>query len=83
MKEKENLTIPSYNSLPTGSLQLSQIAFANDNEEGNEGNDFKKCEQGNVSFFPAHGAIACLYCGDCLAHWVFPTYDGDCKLFNK
>ena len=78
-----NLTIPSYNSLPTGSLQLSQIAFANDNEEGNEGNDFKKCEQGNVSFFPAHGAIACLYCGDCLAHWVFPTYDGDCKLFNK
>ena len=27
-----NLTIPSYNSLPTGSLQLSQIAFANDTE---------------------------------------------------
>ena len=73
----------SYNSLPTGSLQLSQIAFANDTEGGDGGNDFKKCEQGNVSFFPAHGAIACLYCGDCLAHWVFPTYDGDCKLFNK
>ena len=53
MKEKENLTIPSYNSLHTGTLQLLQIAFANDNEEGNEGNDFKKCEQGNV-FFPAH-----------------------------
>ena len=51
MKEKENLTIPSYNSLHTGTLQLLQIAFANDNEEGNEGNDFKKCEQGNV-FFP-------------------------------
>ena len=66
-----NLTIPSYNSLPTGSLQLSQIAFANDTEGGDGGNDFKKCEQGNVSFFPAHGAIACLYCGDCLAHWVF------------
>ena len=58
MKEKENLTIPSYNSLHTGTLQLLQIAFANDNEEGNEGNDFKKCEQGNV-FFPAHGTIAC------------------------
>ena len=29
-----NLTIPSYNSLPTGSLQLSQIAFANDTEGG-------------------------------------------------
>ena len=50
MKEKENLTIPSYNSLHTGTLQLLQIAFANDNEEGNEGNDFKKCEQGNVFF---------------------------------
>ena len=50
-------------------------------EEGNEGNDFKKCEQGNV-FFPAHGTIACLYCGDCLAHWAFATYDGNCKLFN-
>ena len=36
MKEKENLTIPSYNSLHTGTLQLLQIAFANDNEEGNE-----------------------------------------------
>ena len=82
MKEKENLTIPSYNSLHTGTLQLLQIAFANDNEEGNEGNDFKKCEQGNVSFFPAHGSIACLYCGDCLAHWAFATYDGNCKLFN-
>ena len=81
MKEKENLTIPSYNSLHTGTLQLSQIAFANDNEEGNEGNDFKKCEQGNV-FFPAHGTIACLYCGDCSAHWAFATYDGNCKLFN-
>ena len=71
MKEKENLTIPSYNSLHTGTLQLLQIAFANDNEEGNEGNDF-----------PAHGTIACLYCGDCLAHWAFATYDGNCKLFN-
>ena len=38
-----NLTIPSYNSLPTGSLQLSQIAFANDTEGGYGGNDFKKC----------------------------------------
>ena len=44
-----NLTIPSYNSLPTGSLQLSQIAFANDTEGGDGGNDFKKCER---LFFP-------------------------------
>ena len=27
MKEKENLTIPSYNSLHTGTLQLLQIAL--------------------------------------------------------
>lgn len=51
MKEKENLTIPSYNSLHTGTLQLLQIAFANDNEEGNEGNDFKSVSK-ETSFFP-------------------------------
>ena len=47
-----NLTIPSYNSLPTGSLQLSQIAFANDTEGGDGGNDFKSVSKETSLFSP-------------------------------
>lgn len=56
-------------------------AFANDGEGGGGVNNLKKCGQGNISFTPAHGATACIYCGDCLAHWVFVSYEGECKLF--
>lgn len=76
-----NLNISSDNSTNTGTVRLSQIAFASDNEGGGGNSNFKKCGQGTVSFTPAHGATACIYCGDCLAHWVFISYEGECRLF--
>lgn len=76
-----NLNISSDNSTNMSTVRLSQIAFASDGEGGSGDSNFKKCGQGKVSFTPAHGATACIYCGDCLAHWVFLTYDGECKLF--
>ena len=74
-----NLNISSDNSTNTGTVRLSQIA--SDNEGGGGNSNFKKCGQGTVSFTPAHGATACIYCGDCLAHWVFISYEGECRLF--
>lgn len=82
MKEKENLTIPSYNSLhhrnPPNYYKLHLLMITKKEMKVM----ILKSVSKETSFFPAHGTIACLYCGDCLAHWAFATYDGNCKLFN-
>lgn len=79
-----NINISSEIIFDINDIKLSQIAYADDTEGGVPGDTgFKKCGQGKISFTPAHGATACLYCGDCLAHWVFLTQSGECKLYSK
>ena len=78
-----NINISTPISINDNNFTLSQIAFANNSEGGSGESGYKKCGQGTKSFTPAHGATACIYCGDCESHWVFITFEGDCKLYNK
>lgn len=61
------------------------LIFANlealTNEESSNGNgDYKRCHYGDVTS-PASGGQVQMYCGTCSLQRIWPSGDGDCRLY--
>lgn len=60
-------------------ITFNQIECLADKEEDGGGKPYIKCNSGSLNN-GIHGVYSVVWCGDCLAHRVLITGDGDCRI---